>query len=58
MSEDNPSRVPSTRGVLDMMPQATMFLVRTTIFATVASSLADKIPRRRIHLLWNIRVQV
>jgi len=41
-----------------MMPQATVFLVQTTILATVAGSLPDEIPRRRIHLLLNIRVQV
>jgi len=40
------------------MPQAAVFLVQTTIFATVAGSLPDEIPRRRIHLLLNIRVQV
>ena len=42
------------RDVFNVMPQATMFLVQTTILATVASSLADEIP----HLLLNIRFQV
>jgi hypothetical protein len=44
--------------VFDMMPQATMFLEQTTIFTPLASSLPDKVPRRRIHLLLNIRVEV
>lgn len=48
----------SGRDVFDMMPQAAMFLMQTTIFATVASPLPDKGPRRGIHLLLNIRVQV
>jgi len=46
------------RDVFNMMPQATMFLVQTAIFATVAGSLPDEIPRRRIHLLLNIGIQV
>lgn len=46
------------RDVFNMMPQATMFLVQTAIFARVAGSLPDEIPRRRTHLLLDIRIQV
>jgi hypothetical protein len=35
-----------------------MFLVQTAIFTTVTSSPPDEIPRRRIHLLLDIRIQV
>ena len=44
------------RDVLNMMLQAAMFLVQTAISASLAGPLPDKVPRRRIHLLLNLRV--
>jgi hypothetical protein len=44
--------------VLYMMDQFGMFLAQPAIFATLASPPPDEVPRRRIHLLLNLRVQI
>jgi len=46
------------RDVLNVMLQATMFLVQAAIFAAFASPLPDEVPRRRIHVLLDLRVKV
>ena len=44
--------------VFNMMVQLAIFLVQPAIFATFGSPPPDQIPRRRIHLLLDLRVQM
>ena len=44
--------------VFNMVREAALLLVQTAIFATPASPQPDEVPRRRIHLLLNLRFQM
>lgn len=44
--------------VLDVMPQFAMDLAQAAVFARLASTAADEIPRDRIHLLLNCGIKL
>lgn len=44
--------------VLDMMPQFTVNLAQAAVFAPLARSEADEIPRGRVHRLLHYRVEL